>query len=204
MGPIQIFPLQNQVTMLAVGSPACGQHTTSPMTFLGIDNGISGACAFLGPLGSLIDVTVMPVTVIERRSKSSKKMRKVSEINVNALAHWVRSINAKPHETIVMIEEPCGSKSASAAKSMAGSFHALRALFQLAGYTVERVDPSDWQKPLLKAKSGNTKPAALALARRTWPGENWLATKRSKVPDSGIVDAALIALYAQRKHTGTL
>jgi hypothetical protein len=174
------------------------------MTFIGIDNGISGACAYVGPLGSLIDTTVMPVTVVTRRSKSSKKDRKVSEINVNALAHWVHSLNCKPHNTLVMIEEPCGSKSASAAKSMAGSFHALRALFQLAGYTVERIDPRDWQKPLLKCKSGNTKPAALALAKMLWPTENWMASKRCRVPDAGIVDAALIAYYAQRKYTGTL
>lgn len=174
------------------------------MTYIGIDNGISGACAYLGPLGSLIDTTAMPVTVVTRKPKSSKKERKVSEINVNALAQWVRSLNAKPHDTLVMIEEPCGSKSASAAKSMAGSFHALRALFQLAGYTVERIDPRDWQKSLLKCRAGNTKAAALALAKRLWPMEDWLASKRSRVPDSGIVDAALIAYYAQRKHTGTL
>lgn len=174
------------------------------MTYIGIDNGISGGVAYLGPLGSLIAVTPMPVSVITRKSRSSKKGRKVSEINVNELAHWVREMNCRPSDTIVMIEEPCGSKSADALKSMSGSFHALRALFQLAGYTVERVDPRDWQKPLLNAKSGDTKPAAIKLAKHLWPDEKWLATPKCKTPHTGMVDGALIAEFARRKHTGAL
>jgi len=42
---------------------------------------------------------------------------------------------------------------------------------------------------------------AAALAKRLWPEETFLASKRSKIPHSGMVDAALVAeFYRRRSH----
>lgn len=45
-----------------------------------------------------------------------------------------------------------------------------------------------------------TKVMALALANRLFPGHNWLATPRSKVPHDGLVDSALIAYHGWRER----
>lgn len=98
-----------------------------------------------------------------------------------------------------MIEEQGGSKSAKAACSMAGSFHALRAVLTIGLYRWHRITPQSWQKAMLpKCKAGDTKPRALALAKELWPEESFLASPRCKVPHDGLIDAALIAEYSRR------
>lgn len=157
-------------------------------SYLGVDNGVSGGLTFLSELGPVIATTAMPVQVT----------RKGNEINVMKIIEWVRGNFIMAGETTVVIEEPGGSKSARAATSMAGSFHALRALFELGGYKVVRVTPNQWQKDLLKAKTGDTKKVAVQMARSLWPEEKWLETPKCRTPHLGMVDGALIAEYARR------
>lgn len=156
--------------------------------YLGVDNGLSGGlCVISGSL--IIAKTIMPV----------KKARKGREIDIVATWNWI-------HDTVqyhnldklhAIVEEPGGSKSYKAAVSMAASFHALRAMFELNKIKFTRITPQKWQKPLLKAKAGDTKPAALRLAQKLWPNESWLASKRCSVPHDGLVDSALIAFWAK-------
>jgi hypothetical protein len=77
------------------------------------------------------------------------------------------------------------------------------------------VSPISWQKVLFKdakiqtknkktdegktKQVKDTKKTALLVAMRLFPKENFLATKRSKVPHDGIVDGYLLAEYGKRK-----
>lgn len=158
--------------------------------YLAVDNGISGALALVGELGNLVEWLPMPI----------QKTRKGNEIEVLKIDEWLRDHNICARDTTVVIEEPGGSKSAKAAASMSGSFHALRALFSLRGFRWHRVTPQAWQKPLLKCPAGDTKAAALSMAKALWPQEKWLGTERCKVPHDGAIDAALIAEWARRNH----
>lgn len=156
--------------------------------WLGCDNGLSGGlCVISGSL--IIAKTVMPV----------KKSRKGREIDVVAAWKWI--YDTVQHHNLdklhAVVEEPGGAKSYKAAVSMAASFHALRAMFEVKGIKFTRITPQKWQKPLLKAKAGDTKPAALRLAQKLWPDESWLASKRCSVPHDGIIDSALIAYFSQ-------
>jgi hypothetical protein len=159
------------------------------MITVGIDNGVSGAIAILGPSGSLIDATPIPV----------KARASCREIDPVAVWDWLRDRINDREGVLVIIEEPGGSKSAKAAKSMAGSFHSLRTICELKGLTYQRITPQSWQKSILgKVPAGETKPRALAAAKALWPEETWLASPRCTTPHDGIVDAALIAEHGRR------
>lgn len=162
----------------------------NPACYVGIDNGVSGALALIGSAGSLVGWIAMPV----------QKTRKGNEVDVRGVLQFLVRHNIHPENTIVVIEEPGGSKSAKAAASMAGSFHALRALFESRHYKLIRVTPQQWQKPMLKCGKGDTKPVALQMARSLWPDESWLETERCTKPHDGAVDGALLAEFARRNN----
>jgi hypothetical protein len=161
------------------------------MIYIGIDNGVSGGiCAISDhPQTSVIRMIPMPVS----------KARKGNEVNIRALHLWITEVTGgNLSNAVYIIEEPGGSKSARAATSMAGSFHAVRGFFEAKFLRWERITPQAWQKKLLPGcKAGDSKPRALELASRTWPEETWLATDKSRKPHSGLYDAALIAEYGR-------
>lgn len=160
---------------------------------IGIDNGVSGSLVVISAHnGAFIDAIPMPV----------QKARKGNEIDVLEVERWIKHVAAGLHNVhCAILEEPGGSKSAKAATSMAGSFHALRTVLTLAGIRWHRVTPQKWQKEMMPGcNAGDTKHRALELAKRLWPDETFLATERSKVPHDGIIDAALLAEYARIKN----
>jgi hypothetical protein len=153
--------------------------------YVGIDNGISGA------LAAIIDggVLSMPMPI--------QKARKGNEIDIEGVDEWITQLLPLGRVQII-VEEPGGSKSAQAAASMAGSFHALRALCVARAWRWHRITPQRWQKVMLPGcKAGETKERALAAARALWPHKSWLATERCRVPHDGMVDAALIAEWGR-------
>jgi hypothetical protein len=151
---------------------------------VGIDNGVSGGLAYLEN-GKVRATMPMPTV----------KARKGNEIDVAVVDKFLFATCPR----LVVIEEPGGSKSARAATSMAGSFHAIRTICVLRGIPYERITPQIWQKVMLPGcKAGETKPRALEAAKRLWPEVDWRATDRSKVPHDGLIDAALIAMWAVR------
>ncbi len=163
------------------------------MIFVGIDNGTcSGAiCVLSGPL--IIDKCLLPI--------STHKKKK--ELDVVKLWDWIyHTVQPQNFDRmIITVEEPGGAKSYKAAVSMASCFHSIRGMCEVKGLNWRRITPQSWQKELLKAKAGDTKPAALRLAKSIWPQEDWTATKRSKISHAGLIDAALIAEHQRRQTT---
>lgn len=161
--------------------------------YIGIDNGVSGALAAISEEhGKVIAACPMPLT----------KARKGNEIDIRAVHLWItEATGGNLSNATYVIEEPGGSKSAKAGASMAGSFHAIRALLDVKFLRWHRITPQAWQRHMLPGcKTGDTKPRALAKARQLWPEETWLATPRCKTPHDGMIDAALIAEHARLKQ----
>ena len=160
--------------------------------YIGIDNGVSGGAVAIDDNGKIIDYLVMPI----------QKARRRNEVDVRAFVKWLTCISRNYLADIkVIVEEPGGSKSASAAVSMEGSFHALRGALESRRASWDRITPRSWQKIMIPGcKTGETKPRALECAQRLWPAQSWRATLRCKVPHAGLVDAALIAEYARRTN----
>ncbi len=162
------------------------------MIYIGIDNGISGALVALSDHpGPPIGMITMPIL----------RARKGNEIDPEAVINWIDDVTGQClANATVIIEEPVGSKSAKAAASMAGSFHALRATMVLNGIRWHRITPHEWQRAMLPGAKGDTKPRALAKARQLWPSESFLASDRCRVPHDGMIDAALISEYGRIKN----
>ena len=163
------------------------------MIYIGIDNGISGGIALVDETsGQLMTAIAMP----------TKKARAGDEVDIRAIHIWLSEVTGgNLSNAVYILEEPGGSKSAKAAKSMAGSFHAMRGFFEAKLLRWERITPSQWQKVMLPGcKAGETKPRALSRVAELWPEESFLATERSRVPHDGMIDAALIAEYGRRKN----
>ena len=156
---------------------------------LGCDNGLDGSFVLLHKSGEIHNWWVMPTY-----DKTSGR-----GISLGGLKEIRKSI-PKPSLVSVVIERPTFSKSARAAMSMYESFGTVLGFFAGAGFKVSSITPMEWQKPILSAKAGDTKPAALRLAQELWPNETWLATKLSRKPHDGGVDGALIAEYGRRNN----
>jgi hypothetical protein len=166
----------------------------STSIYIGIDNGITGGIAGLSVTPGVGILALSPMLI--------QKTRKGNEIDVRGVWRFILGelqIGHQVEETAVVIEEPGGSQSASAAASMAASFAALRALCELKGLRYHRVTPPQWQKALLNCAKGQTKAAALTKARSLWPNQEWLASPQCRRPHDGMIDAALIAEYARRQ-----
>lgn len=159
-------------------------------SFIGIDNGVSGALAVIHSDGSM-EAFCMPL----------QRTRKGIEVDVIQVKEILRAWRNKHGDDMtVVIEEPGGSKSAKAATSMAGAFHAVRAVVELMRFKLVRVTPAAWQKKVLNCKAGDTKPVALQLAKSLWPQFDFRATDRCKVQHDGKIDAMLLARFAQQNN----
>lgn len=162
------------------------------MVIIGIDNGTSGASVALSPHGKIIDMFPMP----------SGKLGKETIVDGAKVAAWMgKTIHGKP--AIIVIEEcPKHASRAATMRSMAMNFGIIYGaiacvLPHVKIVTVRSGNPLDsWQTIMLGRQSkGGNKPAALALASRTWPEETWLKNKQCRTPDTGLIDAALIAEF---------
>ena len=154
---------------------------------VGIDNGITGGLAVIGPHGHMIDAIPMP----------SQRWRKRNEVDVRAVHLWLTRVTAeKLSDALYVIEEPNNSRTPSTAYSVASSFHSLRGFFETKRLRWKRITPQSWQKEILgKVPQGETKPYALSKAMEIWPDERFLASDRCKKAHEGMIDAALIARY---------
>lgn len=170
------------------------------MIIIGIDNGVSGGVAILSGTtgktnaGLLVDAFPMPLSLN-------------GEISAGLLYQQVSPYH-RDGETVVVVEEcPAHSDRASIMRSMAFSYGVIvatmsRLVWQDRIIRVRSGNPKDsWQRAMLgRVAKGATKLAAAALAKRLWPEKTFLATRRSKVPHNGMVDAALIAEFYRRSN----
>lgn len=185
---------------------------------IGIDNGVSGGLVALGQCGSFIEGIQMP-TMIRKHTweRYCKRIRNgvtftlseqamENQIDAHSMITWIKNVTDSIACAIVIEECPEHADQSSIMRSMAmsygiliGSITACLPDYEL--HVVRSGNPKDsWQRAMLgKVPAGETKQAALRLAKKLWPDENFRATPRSKTPHTGIVDAALIAQYAINK-----
>lgn len=159
------------------------------MTYIGVDGGISGGLVALSSVAGLPPIKKTPMP--------TKAKKKGSQIDAELVWMWIEPFALQ--ELTVLVEEPCGAKNANAAISMADSFAVIRTILELKGIRRHFVSAKTWQKVMLPGcRSGDTKPFALSVVNRLWPDENWVEAG-CRVPNSGTVDAALIAEWARRQ-----
>lgn len=173
------------------------------MIYIGIDPGKTGALAYIDTDSGKHGSIVMPQIG--------------NEIDINKFCDFMRQLTLGDHHVIT---EDVHSIFGASAKSnftfgrvVGGIEWALVAL----GCKYTKVAPKMWQKEMWegvkpvqintgkKTSKGNvkyktdTKATSLLAAKRLFPKDDFLKSKRSTVPHDGIVDALLIAEYCKRK-----
>jgi hypothetical protein len=160
------------------------------MIYIGIDNGLKGGLVALSDHpGPPIDMIAMPT-----RGKS-----KGNEVDAATVWDWIANLGDWRNLVVILETPGKHSPGAQALCSMWDSYGAIRSILETRTIRHYRITPQSWQKTMLVGcAKGDTKPAALAMAKRLWPEENWLATPRCKTPHDGMIDAALIAEYGRK------
>lgn len=163
------------------------------MIYIGIDNGLTGGMVALSDHpGPPIAIATMPT-----RGKA-----KGNEVDAMAFYNWLTSLDCSFDCLTAVLETPGKhSPGAQALCSMWDSYGVIRAILECHEIRHHRITPQSWQKSMLVGcAKGDTKPAALAMAKRLWPSETWLATAKSSRPHNGLIDAALIAEYGRKNN----
>ena len=161
-------------------------------TFVGIDPGKSGAVVAINDKG----ITKLVIPTIGK------------EYDVDACIHILKSFK-NPFVVLENINYHAAMGRQSAGVMGEGKM-LWKALLPALEIPHALVTPQTWQKEMWegvppqyktgkKRKTKDTKAMSLLAAKRLFPGVDLKSSIRSKVPHDGIVDALLIAGYAQRK-----
>jgi len=132
-------------------------------------------------------------------------------VDLHELHNIIRSFTVDYGPHIVCLEDVSSIPGSSAGSNFAFGENKgqLEGLLAGMGASYQKVPPKTWQKvcwegvPIQKkscGKKNDTKLTSLIAAKRLFPGETFLASSRSTVPHDGLIDAALIAKYAQIKY----
>lgn len=161
------------------------------MTYIGIDNGVTGTIAILDGDAS----TFVETPVFQTLGYQKSKVRHINRIDVPALKKLLEQYN--PLTTRVVIERPMINvmrfqASISAARSLEATLIVLESL----RFGYEYVDSGHWQKVLLPAGvkgAPNLKKASKEIGLRMFPMHAEMIKKH------GDADAILIAEWARRR-----
>jgi 23S rRNA U2552 (ribose-2'-O)-methylase RlmE/FtsJ len=166
--------------------------------YIGIDIGNKGAIVVLNNLDDDVHTEVMPLLG--------------NVLDIKSLCEILRVYKNHPCHVIIEDLRPLYKVSAKANGSLMFSSGAVEASLVALEIPFTKVSAKVWQKEMFvgvpnikklsstkKTMVNDTKAMALCAAKRLYPKVNLLATKRSKEPHNGIVDALLMAGYCKRK-----
>ena len=161
-------------------------------TYVGIDNGINGGLAIIGPVRGAPPVAVLRMPV------------KAGQVDVLAVLEW---LEAHVTPAVIGVESPCHvMKQIQSMRSLAINYGlllgCLRIRYRNFPTKIVEVDAhssTSWQKVILgKVPKGETKAYALAAAKCIWPDESFIPSG-CRTPHDGIIDAVLIAEFLRRR-----
>jgi Holliday junction resolvasome RuvABC endonuclease subunit len=160
-----------------------GQRMT---LWLGIDPGLSGACAFIGDNGE--SPMVYPLPILETDHGQD-------ELDGDALRDLLESFDPR----LVCMELVQGFGGCSSAFKLGQSVGTLVTTILGSRFRLERVRPAKWQSVMLPGVHGreNLKRASVAKAKALFPTCPLVRDGRCKPDDKS--DALLIAAYARQE-----
>jgi Holliday junction resolvasome RuvABC endonuclease subunit len=154
----------------------------------GIDPGLSGAIAFIGPTGLGAHVYPMPLVDVGGQD----------ELDNGLFEQYLESHSPD----LVCTERPQGFGGCSAAFKLGQNLGGLIVATLSAHFRLERVRPQTWQAIMLPGIHGrdNLKRASVARAKALFPTVKFHKHGRTKPDD--LADALLIAAYARLTFGG--
>jgi len=166
--------------------------------YCGIDPGLKGGVLILKDQ-EIVFKSVMPVTA----------SKEVDSRELGKILHKYKKLGS-----VHVVFEKFGGffgYAKKAAVSLGTQCGAIQATCELVGVPFTRYMPTQWAKVMFEGqtviyKKGkdkskkDTKKMALAVAKRLYPKETFLATSRSSVPHDGLCDALMLAEFGRRKN----
>lgn len=135
------------------------------------------------------------------------------EIDIKKILSILQTISKKEGRHHLILENSAGAYGLGKkqAVSMAEQAGICKTACIALGIPYTAITARKWQNAMFKdtklvyktvdgKKKLDTKKTALILAQKLFPRESFLATKRSKVPHDGIVDALILAEYGRRRN----
>ncbi len=167
-----------------------------PQWYVGVDVGFTGGLVILDKEGRIYHKMIMPVR--EDRTIDSLKLKEIWYEYQNE-DNWKLS-ETPAEDAVVACEKVWGFKGQGISstfnfgRNTGQTIGALELIFE---QQVLEFSPQTWQRDLLNLSGTEKDPkkAAREYVESTFNGENFLATKRSKKPHQGMVDACCIASY---------
>lgn len=164
----------------------------SEKIYIGVDLGKSGGIAILST-NSGPQLHVMPTINKEVDYQALCRLLKDHISEVHVIFERLQATPMVPKHTCISMGW------------QAGAIEGICVALQLS-YTM--IHPKTWQKkmfegtPDMKRSDGknDTKGRALVAAQRLFPSLSFLMTERSSKPHEGVVDALLMARYAQKQN----
>lgn len=155
-------------------------------TFIGIDNGVSGALAAI--TGTEIEVIPTPTIQIGTATR----------IDERAVSWWIGKFQ-KPR---VVIEQGQKQPKFGCKGNFANGFNCatLQTVVRMMELPHRLVNPKDWQGDVFKGIRGaaqSTKSVAIEFCRRTFPQVDLRRTPRSSNADDNLADALCMAWWAK-------
>jgi hypothetical protein len=163
--------------------------------YVGIDNGISGACAALSPNDGKITKSLMPCRTVRGKDY-------IDEI---ALHQWLSQLGVAHTDIFVVYEQGQLQPKFGCKTNFAQgySFGVVSTVLSMGAIPHMAVNPKMWQKDIfagLRGDSKDTKGASIEFCRRTYPNLDLRASERCRVPHDGIADALCMATWAARQN----
>lgn len=166
-------------------------------SYLGIDNGVSGALARVGPGGQCAAFIPTP-TVLEY--DYTKKAQRISRVHYPTLAAWLAAQCPEPEGVLALMERPfvnpMGFRSSLVSVR---AFEVTLLALELAKIPHRVIDSKEWQKTMLpegviKAGGKELKRASLQRGIELFPNMTTALNLQ------GDADALLIAEWARRSN----
>lgn len=178
------------------------QELVTEKTFAGIDQGISGAIAFLTDGGHLYVYDMPTITVSSgRKSKTTGKMGKKRILDFARIKALF--VEHSPVYTVAeQIPISLGREGATSLATLHKNGGIILGLLFGLGIPTEETLPSSWQKLFFKSKGQDTKQLAYDTACKLFPTVcDFFSGPKGGIKD-GRSDAALLATLARRKYYG--
>lgn len=161
---------------------------------LGVDPGFGGAIAYVNLSATEVMAIPMPVTPGTGRTKT--------EIDVSALATWIRTIR-EHHDVRLAVVERVHAFKGQGVTSMfrfGMAYGTVLGVLQTLGIPLELPSPQAWKKVVLR-DTAMDKDAAVAYVVRRFPHVSLLANERCRVAHVGVAEAICLGEFGRRLLT---
>lgn len=193
--------------------------------YIGVDPGADGAIVVLQGNNILEKHTVPKMKVQSTKpSRDRNKALKKDKFGKNIYAmkdvmdeksfcELIKGVKVRYPDAVVCLEKVKNIQSVGAVSNFnfGHNFGLLRGFLISVGYDFIESTPQNWQKHVLVSSDGvftadgkDTKATSLNAFKRLFPNEDMRATSRSTIFHDGLVDAALIAKFAQVTDTSVI